>query len=118
MDNDSSKPDNTASIHGLPNGAISITGGAGGATRGGDINITGGAGGDGCDGGAINITAGSQSPDGPWSKPDRPSEWAKVFGVDARTFSRWVKAGKIPAKVIDEKNVMVRLDAIPQRMKR
>jgi len=51
-----------------------------------------------------------------WSKPDRPSEWAKVFGTDARTFSRWVKADKIPVKVIDEKNIMVRLDAIPRSM--
>lgn len=55
---------------------------------------------------------------GPWSKPDSPAEWAKVYDVTPRTFSRWVDNGKIRAKKIDEKNVMVHLDDVPRRLKR
>lgn len=52
-----------------------------------------------------------------WSKADRPSAWAGLYGVDVRTFSRWINADppKIRVKVIDSKNIMVDLRDMPTR---
>ncbi len=52
-------------------------------------------------------------PETRWSKVDSPKAWAGHFGVSARTFTRWIKAGKIRVKVIDPKNIMVDLRDMP-----
>jgi len=52
-----------------------------------------------------------------WSRADSPGEWAKLFGVTVRTFTRWINADppKIRAKIIDSKNIMVDLRDMPTR---
>lgn len=52
-----------------------------------------------------------------WSRASSPSQWAKLYGVTARTFMRWISADppKIRAKVIDSKNIMVDLRDMPTR---
>jgi hypothetical protein len=50
-----------------------------------------------------------------WSKADSPEAWAGVYGVSVRTFTRWVRNGKIQAKAIDSKNIMVDVRDLPTR---
>jgi hypothetical protein len=51
---------------------------------------------------------------GPWSKADTPTRWAKLFGVSAQTFKRWVKAGKIRVKELSDRSYQVHLEDLPQ----
>jgi hypothetical protein len=51
---------------------------------------------------------------GPWSKPDSPSRWAKVFKMSTRTFIRHVEKGVIHAKRLSDKSYQVALSDIPK----
>jgi len=50
---------------------------------------------------------------GPWSKPDTPKRWSKVFGVSVDTVKRQFKKGEIPNRKLSDRSYMVRLDCIP-----
>lgn len=64
-----------------------------------------------------SIEAAACNPATQWSRVDSPANWAKLYGVTARTFVKWINAKppKIRAKVIDSKNIMVDLRDMPTR---
>jgi hypothetical protein len=68
---------------------------------------------------ALRVTQEQATPpaadDGPWSKPDTPSRWARVFKVSSRTFIRWVKAERIHAKKLSDRSYQVRLTDLPEQ---
>ena len=51
---------------------------------------------------------------GPWSEPDSPSRWAKVFKISPATFVRHVRGGRIHAKKLSDKSYQVALSNIPR----
>ena len=51
---------------------------------------------------------------GPWSKPDSPGRWAKVFNVSRRTFIRYVDKKAILAQKLSDKSYQVALSDIPK----
>jgi hypothetical protein len=51
--------------------------------------------------------------DGPWSQPDTPTRWAKAFGVNAKTFKRWVKKGKIRVNRLSDRSYQIHVDDVP-----
>jgi len=50
---------------------------------------------------------------GPWSAPDTPRRWGKVFGCSAKTFIRRAKAGILPARKLSDRSYQVAISAIP-----
>jgi hypothetical protein len=56
---------------------------------------------------------GSQS-DGPWSKPDGPSQWAKAFGYSVDTLMRRFKAGTIRHKKETSKSYRIHVNDLPK----
>jgi hypothetical protein len=56
--------------------------------------------------------------DGPWSKPDSPSRWAKIFNISTRTFVRHVEEKAIHAKKLSDKSYQVALSDIPMSSSR
>ncbi len=52
-------------------------------------------------------------PDGPWSKPDMPKQWAQVFGCSPATFIRYAKSGQIRVKKLNSKSYCVHVDDLP-----
>ncbi len=60
------------------------------------------------------FVAAAAGQDGPWSEPDTPKRWAIVFKVKPPTFKRWVKAGKVRAKVLSDRSYQVHLEDLPQ----
>lgn len=59
------------------------------------------------------IGAEQPSPDGPWSQPDSPSQWAKKFKVSLDTLTRWEKAGKIKVRKLTTKSWQIRVADLP-----
>ena len=56
--------------------------------------------------------------DGPWSLPDCPSRWAKRLKIgSARTFTRYVKSGKIPVIKLSDRSYKVALSYLPADQK-
>jgi len=50
---------------------------------------------------------------GPWSRPDSPSRWAKVFNCSPDTFKRMVDSGRIQYKELTKKLGQVHVDDLP-----
>lgn len=57
---------------------------------------------------------GGGSPDGPWSQPDTPKRWAKVFGVNVQTIKRRFQDGKIRNKKLSDRSYQVHVDDVPR----
>lgn len=53
--------------------------------------------------------------DGPWSPPDSPGRWAKLFKVNPRTFKRHVAAGKIRGKRLSDRLYQVHVGDLPAK---
>ena len=54
---------------------------------------------------------------GPWSRPNTPSEWARMFGCSRATFQRRVKDGTIRAKKLSCRSYQVHLNDVPSKHK-
>ena len=52
--------------------------------------------------------------EGPWSRPDTPTRWGKVFGVSGDTMKRRFKDGSIRNKKLSDRNYQVHLDDLPK----
>jgi hypothetical protein len=62
----------------------------------------------------LQSPAAPDSPDGPWSKPNSPVRWAKLFGVTAKTFKRHVAEGKIRAKILSDRLYQIHVADVPR----
>jgi hypothetical protein len=66
---------------------------------------------------ADEIEVASASPktgtDGPWSTPDSPSQWAKVFNVSRDTLMRRFRDGKIRHRRLTSKSYQIHVDDLP-----
>jgi hypothetical protein len=51
---------------------------------------------------------------GDYSEPDGPSQWARKFKINPRTFTRYVTAGKIRAKKLSAKSYRVLKSDLPK----
>jgi hypothetical protein len=56
----------------------------------------------------------SKPDDGPWSKPDGPTQWAKKFGFSSDTLMRRFKAGTIRHKKLSSKSYCIHVDDLPK----
>jgi hypothetical protein len=52
--------------------------------------------------------------DGPWSKPDGPEQWAKLYRFSTKTLKRRIDDGKIRAKYFSSKSIAIHIDDIPE----
>lgn len=52
--------------------------------------------------------------DGPWSNPDGPQQWARMFGFSVDTLKRRFKAGKIRHKKHTTKSYSIHVDDVPK----
>jgi hypothetical protein len=50
-----------------------------------------------------------------WSSPKPLGTWADIYGVSAKTFSRWLKAQVIPHKKLSRLFYMIDVNALPER---
>jgi hypothetical protein len=48
-----------------------------------------------------------------YSRPFSPKELATRYGRSAKTIAKWLEEGSIPARKIDTKNYMIRVDYLP-----
>jgi hypothetical protein len=54
---------------------------------------------------------------GPWSEPDSPTRWARLFKISAVTFVRHAANGKIRTKQLSDRSYCVHVDDIPVKGK-
>ncbi len=52
-------------------------------------------------------------PDGPWSQPDSPKRWAKVFGCSSTTIVRLFKVGKVRNRKLNDRKYQVHVGDLP-----
>jgi hypothetical protein len=63
----------------------------------------------------LRVRLDAQAPaDGPWSEPNSPSQWARVFRVSTQTIRRRFKEGKIRSKKYTAKSYAVHVDDLPK----
>jgi len=63
------------------------------------------------------IAALRSADDGPWSRPDSPTRWATLFGINPRTFKRHIRSGKIRGKRLSDRLYRVHIDDVPKTKK-
>jgi len=51
---------------------------------------------------------------GPWTNPDSPTRWAKVFGVSVDTIKQWFREQKIRNKKLGAKSYRVHVEELPK----
>ncbi|MCC6126898.1 MAG: hypothetical protein IT426_18190 [Pirellulales bacterium] len=50
---------------------------------------------------------------GPWSKPDGPKQWAKMFNLSWDTLKGRIESGQIRAKMLSTKSYRIHVDDLP-----